>query len=148
MLYWSVWTRVPRATAAVMTGLIVTCRTLASMRRNTCPPRWIRPRIGGLSFSDVPRPGMPLSLRRRPERPFYFSNSRGLALVAGHHVDLVDLHLALQPRLRDPGHQTAAQLFGHGLRVGRAQLQLQGDLPVREVQALSTGLERSPVWGL
>src|SRR4029453_6478779 len=61
--------------------------------------------------------------------------SGGWALVAGHDVALVDLHLALQPRLRDPGHQTAAQLFGHGLRVGRAQLQLQGDLPVREVQA-------------
>ena len=56
--------------APVMTGSIVLCCTLASMCRTTGPPRWIRPRIGGLSFSDVPRPGMPLSLRRRPERPF------------------------------------------------------------------------------
>src|SRR3954468_837349 len=54
-----------------MTGSIVLCCTLASMRRTTGPPRWIRPRTGGLSFSDVPRPGAPASLRRRPSRPFW-----------------------------------------------------------------------------
>ena len=32
----------------VMTGLIVVCCTLASMRSTTWPPRWIRPRIGRL----------------------------------------------------------------------------------------------------
>jgi len=32
---------------------------------------WIRPRMGGLSFSSVPRPGAPASLRRRPSRPFW-----------------------------------------------------------------------------
>src|SRR3954454_6216068 len=50
----SVWIRVPLATAALMIGWIVVCCTLASMRSTTCPPRWIRPRIGGLSFSSVP----------------------------------------------------------------------------------------------
>ncbi len=59
------------ATAAVMIGLIVACCTLASMRSTTWPPRWIRPRIGGLSFSSVPRPGAPASLRHRPSRPFW-----------------------------------------------------------------------------
>jgi len=32
-----------------------------------------------------------------------------------------------QPRFRGPGHEAAAQLLGHGLSVGRAQLQLQGE---------------------
>jgi len=73
MLYSSVWTRVPGVTAAMMTGLIVACCTLASMRSTTCPPRWIRPRMGGLSFSSVPRPGAPASLRQRPSRPFWQS---------------------------------------------------------------------------
>src|SRR3954471_23977305 len=40
------------------------------MRRTTSPPRWSRPRIGGFSFSSVPRPGAALSRRRRPGRPF------------------------------------------------------------------------------
>src|SRR5215213_4283156 len=133
MLYSSVWTRVPGATAASMIGWIVTCCTLASMRRITCPPRWIRPRMGGLSFSRVPRPGAPDSLRPRPSRPFgHFSR---LALVPGYHVNLVDLHLAFQLCCWGSGHEAAAQLLRHGLSVGRAQLQLQGDLPVREVQA-------------
>ncbi len=51
MLYSSVWTRVLGATAVMMIGLIVACCTLASMRKTTSPPRWIRPRMGGLSFS-------------------------------------------------------------------------------------------------
>src|SRR5215210_2952648 len=40
-----------------MIGLIVACRTLGSICNTACPPRWISPRIGGLSFSCVPRPG-------------------------------------------------------------------------------------------
>src|SRR4028119_2410672 len=111
-----------------MTGLIVVCRTSASMCRTTCPPRWIRPRMGGLSFSSVPRPGAAFSLRRRPRRPLWpppprgpsppcawgagrgapCGRRRGLALVAGHHVDLVDLHLAFQPYRRDLGGPAAA----------------------------------------
>jgi hypothetical protein len=49
--------RLPVATVAAMIGWIVFCCTLASMCSTTCPPRWIKPRIGGLSFSSVPRPG-------------------------------------------------------------------------------------------
>jgi hypothetical protein len=41
----------------------------------------------------------------------------------------------LQLHRRRLGDQAAAQLLGHDLRVGRVQAQLQGDLPVREVQA-------------
>ena len=37
----------------------------------TWPPRWIRPRMGGLSFSSVPRPGAPASLRQHPSRPVW-----------------------------------------------------------------------------
>src|SRR3954465_357148 len=88
---------------------------------------------GAYPSRACPDPVCPSACVAAPSAPF--SDGRGLALVAGHDVNLVDLHLALQPRLRDPGHQTAAQLFGHGLSIGRAQLQLQGDLPVREVQA-------------
>ena len=60
----------PLATLPSITGRIVACCTLASMRTTTRPPRWIRPRIGGLSFASVPRPGAPASLRQRPSRPF------------------------------------------------------------------------------
>src|SRR5690349_19702439 len=63
MSYSSVWTRAPPATVASMTGRIVACRTSASIRRTTSPPRWSRPRTGGLSLASVPRPAAPL--RRR-----------------------------------------------------------------------------------
>src|SRR4051794_9548035 len=53
-----------------MTGRMVACWTLASIRAATSPPRWSRPRIGGLSLASVPRPGAALSRRRRPGRPF------------------------------------------------------------------------------
>src|SRR5215212_6867059 len=132
MPYSSVWTRVPRATTAVMTGSIVLCCTFASMRRTTGPPRWITPRIGGLSFSDVPRPGMPLSLRRRPDRPLWPRPRVGPCARPPRKPHRS--HLAFQPRFRGPGHQAAAPMLRHGLSVGRAQLQLQGDLPVGEVQ--------------
>src|SRR4051794_17801629 len=45
----------------------VACWTLASIRITTWPPRSIMPKIGGFSFSKVPRP--PFSLLRRPSRP-------------------------------------------------------------------------------
>src|SRR3954452_1684761 len=70
MSYSSVLISVPGATAWVIIGLIVACCTLGSMCRITGPPRWISPRTGGFSFSSVPRPGAPGSLRHRPERPF------------------------------------------------------------------------------
>jgi hypothetical protein len=63
--------RGPLTTIASMIGLIVFCFTLGSMRRTTCPSRWIKPRIGGFSFSSVPRPHAPLSRRRRPARSFF-----------------------------------------------------------------------------
>jgi len=50
MLYSSVWMKVPSATAALMIGLIVACCTLASLCSTTWPPRWIKPRMNGLSF--------------------------------------------------------------------------------------------------
>src|SRR3712207_6013092 len=132
MSYSSVWMRAPLATAVSMIGRIVFCCTLASMRMTTCPPRWIRPRIGGLSFSSVPRPGAPASLRRLRAAPF--RDSSWLALVASDHIDFVDLDLALQPRSRDFGDQAAAQLLRHDLHVRPRKAQFLADLPVREVQ--------------
>ena len=69
-----------------------------------------------MSFASVPRPGAPLSRRRRPAAPFF--DGRRLALVAGDDVDLVDLDLALQPRRRELGGEPVPQLLGHGLHVG------------------------------
>src|SRR5215213_10827098 len=100
------------------------------MRRTTSPPRWTRPRIGGLSFSSVPRPGAaPSADAGAPGAPF---GDRGrAAFVAGHDVDLVDLDLALQPSRRKLGGEPVPELLGHRLHVGFAEVQLPGDLPVR-----------------
>src|ERR671914_579916 len=102
MPYSSVWMRAPLATVASMIGWIVVCCTLATICRTTGPPRWIRPRMGGLSFSRVPRPAC-VDVRAAP-----FGHGRGLALVAGHHVNLVDLHLTLQPGCWGFGYEAAA----------------------------------------
>src|SRR5215212_8146204 len=133
MPYSSVWMSAPVATVASMIGWIVLCCTLATMCRTTGPRRWIRPRMGA-----CPSPACP-GLARRPAcdgaRAAPFGHGRGLALVPGHHVNLVDLHLTLQPGCWGFGYEATAQMFRHGLHVGRAQAQLQGDLPVGEVQA-------------
>src|SRR5215468_2114461 len=72
MLYSSVYTRVPARMVSVMKGSMVFCFTFASRLMTTCPPRCIIPKMGGLSFSMVPRPLLPgsdihvmLALRRR-----------------------------------------------------------------------------------
>jgi hypothetical protein len=57
-----------------------------------------------------------------------------LTLVPGHDVDLVDLHLSLQPHGRGLGDQAAAELLRHGLHIRPIEAQLLGDLPVREIQ--------------
>src|SRR3954462_472656 len=56
-----------RAFGFSMVGWRVFCWTLASIRITTWPPRSIMPKIGGFSFSRVPRP--PFNLLRRPSRP-------------------------------------------------------------------------------
>jgi len=89
--------------------------------------------MGGLSFSNVPRPGaLPAcgTVRAAPFGDFF-----RLALVPGHDVDLVDLHLALQFHRRSFGNQPGAQLLRHGLHIRSIQAQFQGDLPVGKVQA-------------
>ena len=86
-----------------------------------------------MSFSSVPRPGAPASLRRLRAAPF--RDSSWLALVPGDHIDFVDLDLALQPRSRDLGDQTAAQLVRHDLHVACIEVEFLGDLLVRQVQA-------------
>ena len=133
----------------MMTGLMVACCTLASMRRTTSPLRWIRPRMGGLSFSSVPRPPLPFQRLRhwnlgqlRPARlpacgtvqAAPFGHLFRLALVPGHHVNLVDLHLASERHLRGLGGQAAAQLLRHGLHIRNSQAQLACDLPIGKIQ--------------
>ena len=86
-----------------------------------------------MSFSSVPRPGAPASLRRRPNHPFY--DGRRLAFVPSHDIDLVNLDLACQPHRGSLGDQAIAQLLGHGLHVRSVEAQFLGDLTVREVQA-------------
>src|SRR5919205_1172699 len=131
MSYSSVWISVPGATAWVMSGLIVACRTLGSMCRITAPPRWIRPRTGGFSFASVPRPGAPGSLRRRPGRPFF--DLAWLALVPGHDVDFIDLGGAFQLHDGSTCHQPLAKLLGHRLHLRGIQAQFLSNLPVGEV---------------
>src|SRR4051812_8467925 len=89
MLYSSVSIIVPLTTIASMIGLIVFCFTLGSIRRTTCPSRWIKPKIGGFSFSSVPRPQAPFRRRRRPARPFFLGRQSLLlegALFEGGEV--------------------------------------------------------------
>src|SRR5215207_9486576 len=133
MPYSSVWMRAPFAIVASMIGSIVIGCTLASMCRTTGPPRWIRPRMGGLSFSRVPRPGAPASLRRRPSRPFWPRPRAGPCARPPR-----------KPR-RPPPHPPAGLLElwprGHGadapsgLHVRGVEAEFCRDLPVREVQA-------------
>src|SRR3954467_6060899 len=132
MSYSSVWSSVPGATACVMIGLMVACRTVGNICRLTAPPRWIRPRTGGFSFSSVPRPGAPGSLRRRPGRPFF--DLAWLALMPGDTINLIDLGSAFPLRDRRPSEQTLAKLLGHRLHVRGIQAQFLSDLPVGEVQ--------------
>src|SRR4051812_32080198 len=139
----SVWMSAPLATVAAMIGWIVVCCTLAS-RCKTLPDL----RAGsGREWVACPSPACPGPARRPAcdgARTAPFGYSRRLALVAGHHVNLIDLHLTLQPGCWDFGHEATAQLFRHRLHVGRAQPQLQGDLPVREVQPHEVEAQHPP----
>src|SRR3954452_6476039 len=124
---------VPLTTTASMIGLIVFCFTLGSIRRTTRPSRWIKPRIGGFSFSSVLRPHAPFSRRRRPARPFL--DSRRVAFVPGRYVGLVGFDLAVQHRLGDLDDETFAKMRRPLLDVIIVQAQLLGDLLVRQLQA-------------
>jgi hypothetical protein len=63
-----------------------------------------------------------------------FGHRRGLALVPGHDVDLVDLDVALQPHGSSLGDQATAQLLGHDLHIRPVEAKLLGNLAGREVQ--------------
>src|SRR3954471_16736850 len=133
MSYSSVWMRVPLATAPSMTGWVVFCCTLASTRMTPCPPRWIKPRLVACPSPACRDPALPPVCDGVQAAPF--CDCRRLALVPGHDVDLVDLHLTLQPHGRGFGNQAAAQLLGHGVHVRPVEAQFLGDLAVRKVQA-------------
>lgn len=113
---------------------MVIFRTFGNIRRTTLPPRWIMPRIGCFSFSSVPRPRAPLSRFRCPSG--LFLNRGGIALVASHDIDSVDLDLAVEDDLGEFRDQSLTQVAVHRLNVVLIQSQLfPGDLPVRRVQA-------------
>ena len=86
-----------------------------------------------MSFSSVPRPGAPASLRHRPSRPFW--PLLPVALCARPQRRPRRSPLGLQFYRWYFGDQPAAQLLRHSLRVRSIQAQLQADLPVRQVQA-------------
>src|SRR3954470_3358824 len=105
---------------------MVRCLTSASIRMTIWPPRWIIPKIGGFSLASVPRPGAPSRRLRRPGRPF--SHGLRMALVPGHHVDLVAFDLAAELDLGLPLDDAFAELRGHDLGIIGVDPQLLGDL--------------------
>src|ERR687897_693291 len=106
---------------------MVACWTLASIRITTWPPRSILPKIGGFSFSRVPRPRLPFNRLRRPFGP----HRLGIALVPGDDVELVEPDVAAQDDVGRLRHDAVAQ--HHGLGVTLTQTQFLRDLTVRQV---------------
>ena len=100
MSYSSVWTTAPGAMVFLTSGPIVFCLTSASIRMTTSPVRWIMPKTGGFSFASVPRPEPPSDGVAGPVA--LFPDGLRMALVTGHHVDLVALDLAAELRLGLP----------------------------------------------
>src|SRR5918994_2036600 len=129
----------PLATVASVIGLIVVCCTLASMCRTTWPPRWIRPRMGGLSFSSVPRPGAPASLRRRPSRPFWPRPRAGpCARVQAHEIEAQYPH---PQRLMVPGQRRAGEVVeapGAGLTPIALSMRLRVVAPIADDRVTAT----------
>jgi hypothetical protein len=111
-----------------ISGRIVACRTFSSIRTTTAPPRWIIPKIGGFSFSKVPRPRAPFRQRRRPRRLFF--HCVWPPFMPGHHIDLVAFHFPGQDRVGLAGDDPLAQLLGHPLHVIHVQSQLLGNLGI------------------
>src|SRR5215213_6204001 len=108
------------------------------------------PKIGGFSFSRVPRPGAPFNRRRRPSRPFFYG--LGMALMSRYDIDFVTFDLAREghggPAIDDP----LTQLLDHRPDVILVQVQFLGDLQAREIQpheiqASDPGPERLAVVG-
>ena len=55
--------------------------------------------------------------------------------MTGHDVDLVSLHLTVEPDVGLTLDQTLAELAGHGLDGALVEVEFLGDLPVRQVEA-------------
>jgi len=84
------------------------------------------PKIGGFSFSSVPRPGAPLRRFRRPLRRFFYR--RWLSFVTGHDIDFIALDGPLEDCRRLAFHDSLAPLRGHGLYVIFVEIQFLGNL--------------------
>ena len=55
--------------------------------------------------------------------------------MPGDDIDLIHFHFAVQRHRRDFGDQAGAQLLGHDLHVGHAEVQFLRDLPVGQIKA-------------
>ena len=91
------------------------------------------PKIGGFSFSSVPRPRAPLRRRRRPVRAFFYR--LWAVFMARDHVNLVAFGFTAQRHRRLAINDPLAQLGGHLVRLRRGQTQFCTDLAVGQIQA-------------
>ena len=98
----------------------------------TSPLRCIMPKIGGFSFSSVPRPRSPFSRRRRPGR--FFFDLLGFTLMSCHYIDFVAFHFAAERDLRLSFKDALTKLSGHLLGIVTVQIQLLSKLFIREIQ--------------
>ena len=131
MSYSSVSTNVPGKIVCSISGRIVTWRTFSNICMATWPPRWIIPKMGGFSFSSVPRPRAPLSRFRRPLRRFFYR--RGVSLMTRHDIDFVTLDGILEDRRGLTLNHPVSKLIGHTLHIVFVEIQLLGNLGVRQV---------------
>src|SRR2546428_5050437 len=129
MSYASVYIQVPGAMVALISGLIVRCWTLSSVRITPSPPRWIIPKIGGFSVASVPRPRFPLSRLRRPCRPF-FRPHRAFPCAQLQWRPHLTFHLVGSRRRGLLAHNALAQLTGHLMRVVLIEIEFLGHLVV------------------
>ena len=80
------------------------------------------PKIGGFSFSSVPRPRSPFSRRRRPAALFF--DLLGFSLMSCHYIDFVAFHFAAERDLRLSLNDALTKLSGHLLGIVTVQIQL------------------------
>ena len=118
---------------AWISGLIVTCWTFSNLPMTTSPPRSIMPKIGGFSVARLPRPRLPLSRHRRPERPFL--QPHRAAFVPGHDVDLIAFHLTAQGGGGFLSHEALAQLSRHVMRIVFVEVEFLGNWRIGQVEA-------------
>jgi hypothetical protein len=94
----------------------------------TSPDRRIIPRIGGFSFSRVPRPGAPLC--PAPPRPILAANGFRTSLVAGLHVYFIALYYSTEFAAWLPCNDFPAKKGCHLMRYVWVEVELHGNLAI------------------